>query len=132
MIKQWLANREQRLADAREHQLNMMREVTNALKVMADGQMSAARETSSALIAIAQANSAQADAFTTWIKSFQTTSAPDTSTVREEDEYLEERQRVANHYGIPLDILDDVPAEFKLTQALQSDFAADVRRDNKP
>lgn len=100
----------------REHQLAMLQSVTGMIEALVDGQAKQASETAAALVEIAKSNQAQAEGFTTWLKSFQVTEPPTTSVVREEDEFNEEQKRFLETIGVAP---GDVPEEFRLAFDLQ-------------
>lgn len=106
----------------REHQLALVREIVKGIEALADGQVSQAREQSAALIAIAQANAAQAASFSKWFESFQITSAPTSSSVSEEEEWATEQRKLAESYGLPPELGPDLPEEFRLAHQLQAGF----------
>lgn len=118
--------RDAELAAQRAHELALIEAQTRQLEVVMEQGATQARESASALIEIAKSNSAQAAAFTTWIQSFQITSAPTTSVVREEDEVAAE---IARQYGSEIDpagIPSELPEELRLAFALRAKFAADM------
>lgn len=117
--------------EMREHQLALITHTTRALEILVEGQAKQVEESTKALTEIAHSNTAQAEAFTTWIKSFQITEAPTTSTVRDEDEIADEQARLANHLGISPSAFADLPEEFQLAAQLRGDFLNSVRNDTK-
>lgn len=128
--------REQELAalrEEREHQLNMIRAAVSAVEALAEGQARAAETQSAALIKLAEASHAQANSFSEWLKSFQISSAPESSVVSEADEWRAEQDALRKQLGLdPTDDPEDVPEEFRLALELQRDFIASVRGDNTP
>lgn len=117
-IRNWRERRDAREARERQHQLAMLESIGKTLESLADANSSLVKQTTDALIAIAHANQAQAGAFSEWLKSFQTTSAPTSTTVSEEDEYAAEQAKLLESMGISLDG-SDVPEEFKLALSLR-------------
>jgi G:T/U-mismatch repair DNA glycosylase len=130
-IRNWRERRDAREARERQHQLAMLESIGRTLESVVDSQTALVKQTSDALIEIAKSNAAQAAAFSDWLKSFQTTSAPTATTVTEEDEYMAEQAKLLEAMGISPQGAD-VPEEFKLALALREGFSAEVRRDNRP
>lgn len=120
----WTQRKQDALRDDREHQLAILAQVTRALELFTDSQTKQLEESTKGLMAIALANSAQAEAFSTWIKSFQISSPPTSSVVRDEDELADEDARHTNQ-------LDSLPEEFRLALDLQKTFLSDVKGDNR-
>lgn len=114
----WQAER----ALAREHQLALVREIVKGVEALTDGQVEQAREQARALIEVARANSAQAEAFGNWLKSFTVAAAPTSSVVSEDDEWAAEQAKLASQYGLTPDMADHLPEEFKLAHQLQQGF----------
>lgn len=85
-------------------------------------QLSGAEQATSdskALIEVAKGMTAQAESFSQWLKLFQTTSAPTSSVVREEDEYAaQERRKFESNLPADLTVL---PEEFQLQWVLAHD-----------
>lgn len=108
----------------REHQLALVTQLVHGLEVIAESSTRQAEENTKALSDIAKGVIAQAESFNSWIKSFQITSAPDTSVVRDEDELASEHQRFAESLGLPA-----LPSEFALAHELQQGFLKAVRDD---
>lgn len=104
----------------------MVDRLAGMIESLSEGQSKQITDVTSALVEIARSNQAQAEGFTTWLKSFQITEAPTSTVVREEDELREEQERVLSEFG-----LDGaaVPEEFKLAFQLQkgiSDLGSDT------
>jgi len=116
-IRRWRERQEAREAQERAHQLAMLDRVTTMVENLSDSQTKQAAEQGAALVAVAKALAAQADVFASWMKSFQTTDAPTSSVVREEDELAAEQARLFEELGIEPG--SAIPEEFKLALQLQ-------------
>lgn len=130
-IKQWLARRDSALRAERDHQLALVRELVRGLEVLAEGQAKSIEESSKALIELARSSAAQAEGFTTWIRSFATTTPdaalPPNPIADEENEHSAEVEELKRALG-----MGDSPvaAEFGLALELhQQDFLNAVRKD---
>lgn len=108
----------------REHQVNLLTQITAALEVITDGSAKQAEENTKAISELAKSSAKQAEAFSEWMKCFQTGgAAPTSSVVRDEDEIAEEEERA----------LAEMPEEFRLAYNLhQQDFMSDVKKDLRP
>lgn len=103
-------------AAERTHQLALVDRLAGMIESLSEGQSKQITDVTAALVEIAKSNQAQAEGFTTWLKSFQVTEAPTSSTVRDEDELAEEQERFYGELGLNA---SDVPEEFKLALQLQ-------------
>lgn len=128
-IKHARERRDERLRSSQQHQLALFAQATHALEVLVEGHARQAEEQTKGLMAMAQATTAQAEGFSTWIKSFQIAGAPTTSTVTEEDEWRTEQHQLLD--AIDRQDIESLPAEFRLAAELQRDFHASVRSDTK-
>lgn len=123
-VKHWRERADTLRHENQLHQLAVITASTKALEVLIEGQVRQTEESTKALLAIAAASSSQADAFGSWIKSFQVTEAPTSSVVRDEDEIKLELARYAEHFG------EDIPEEFRLAHQLhREEFITSVRND---
>jgi hypothetical protein len=106
-------------AAERAHQLAIVDRLAGMIESLSDSQSRQLTDVSTALVEIAKSNQAQAEGFSTWLKSFQiATSAPSTSVIREEDEVRAEQARFLEELGIPADA--EIPAELKLAFDLRA------------
>lgn len=136
---EWLERKERAAIEAeqaerereREHQRSLLEGFQRTLELALDASARQNRDNADALMELAKASAAQAEGFTTWLKSFQMVEAPTSSVVREEDEYAAEQARVAAKIGIPIEALEDLPPEFQLAHELQRSLRADVMRDSR-
>lgn len=109
----------------RDHQVNLLTQISKALEVITDGSAKQAEENTKAILALASASAEQAKAFSGWLSSFQMSAPPTSSVVRDEDELEEEEAR----------LMDSMPEEFKLAFSLHNggeDFIASVKKDMQP
>lgn len=108
----------------RDHQINMVNQIARALEIITDGSAKQAEENTKAITELAKSSAKQAEAFSEWMKCFQTGgTAPTSTVVRDEDELAEEQERA----------LAEMPEEFRLAFSLhQDDFMADVKKDLRP
>lgn len=112
------ARRVEREAE-RTHQALLLKTFLASLESIQEASAKESTSNAGALIEIAKGITAQAESFGQWIKLFNTTSAPTTSTVTEEDEY--QAEQLANvKAGLPADIAA-LPEEFRLAWALHND-----------
>ncbi len=112
--------REWKLREAeRDHQAALLKLFLTSLETIQEASAKESTQNSAALIEVAKSVAAQAQSFSEWMKCFQTSSAPTTSVVRDEDEYREEQMRNIQA-GIPADIAS-LPEEFRLAWALRND-----------
>lgn len=103
----------------RAHQATLLNSFLASLETIQASATEKATEDTHALVEVAKGMTAQATAFSEWIKLFQTSTAPISSVITEEDEYRAEQQRKAE-LGYPVD-LEDLPPEFQLAYALKRD-----------
>lgn len=104
---------EERAAE-RAHQLAIAEAVIRGLETVSESSARQNAETAAALIEIAKSNQAQAEGFTTWLKSFQIAEPPTSSVVREEDEFSAEQARLAEQLGLPAAAGEHLPEEFRI------------------
>lgn len=114
--------REWKLLEAeREHQKDLATIFLKSLETIQATSAQESKANAEALIAVAKGMTAQAASFGEWMKCFQTTSAPTSTIIREEDEYRMEQERLeAQGLGLP-DEMMDLPAEMRLAWALKHD-----------
>lgn len=112
------------LREEREHQLALYGQLARSLEIITEGSAKQAEENTKAITELARSSAAQAAAFSTWIASFQATTPPESTVVRDEDELAAEEARLA----------DSLPEEFRLAFSLHgtADFMDDVKKDMKP
>lgn len=113
-------------AAERVHQLALVDRLAGMIESLSEGQSKQITDVTSALVEIAKSNQAQAEGFTTWLKSFQVTSPPTSTTVRDDDELVEESQRFYGELGLDP---ADVPEEFRLALQLQKGISDIGLRD---
>lgn len=123
-IRRYRERKQAELAAERSHQLALIEQLAKSLEVITEGSAKQAEENTKAIVALAASSAAQAESFSTWIKSFHTVSSPESSVVRDEDELRDEEERQ----------LADLPEEFRLAFSLHGnqDFLDDVKQDMKP
>lgn len=114
---------EQALANSRrdqEHQLKLAQVFMDGLAAMHDAQRDAATSSADGMAAIAKAISSQAESFGAWVKLFQTTSAPTSSSVVTDEDELLKQQMLLIDAGMPAE-LADLPEELRLAWTLKND-----------
>lgn len=95
-------------ARERAHQQDMLESIFSRIE-------SSQKATMEGFVEMAKGTQEQAKAFHTWLEMFQSSSAPESSTVRDSDEWLAEQQRLKDQ-GFPV----DMPVEFQLAAILKS------------
>lgn len=125
-IKHARERRERREEAARQHQLALFERLAGMIESISDSQSRQMADVSQALVEIAKSNQAQAEGFSTWLKSFQLAAEPPTSSViREADEIRAEEARILEEFGIdPTGV--EVPEEFKLALQLRAQGISDL------
>lgn len=114
--------REWKLLEAdRAHQQTLVTAFLQSLQTIQETSQKESSQNAQALVAVAQAMTAQAAGFGEWMKLFQVGSPPTTSVVREADEYILEQQRKLEAGDPDVDIATLAP-EFKLAWALQNGY----------
>lgn len=103
------------------HQLSVVDRLAGMIESLSEGQSKQITEVTAALVEIARSNQAQAEGFTTWLKSFQLTESPTSSVIREEDELREEQARLLDDFGLGG---ESIPEEFRLALQLQKGISS--------
>lgn len=114
-----IQHRQQERQAERLHQQELLKTFLRSLELIQETAAKESGENAKALIEVAKSVTAQAESFGEWLKCFQPTSAPTTSVVRDEDEYVEEQLERMNQ-GLSADV-SVLPPELQLAYALHHD-----------
>lgn len=103
----------------RSHQQALLKTFLTSLETIQETSAKESSANAQALMKVAESVAAQAQSFAEWMKCFQTTTAPTSSVVTEDDEYRSEQLALVKQ-GLPADV-DALPEEFRLAWVLKND-----------